>query len=74
MLNGNDRFLFTMLLKLSRAVNGHFEHYCVYFVIKSTFHAIQCSFGGPYGLKELRNVLMVMKCFVYNTIETSVTD
>ena len=23
----------------------------------------QCSYGGPYGLKEQRNVFMGMKCF-----------
>ena len=40
------------------------EHYRVDLVIKSSnFHAIQCSCGGPYGLKEHRNVFMVMECF-----------
>ena len=24
---------------------------------------MQCSYGGPYGLKEHRNVFMMMKCF-----------
>ena len=49
------------------------EHYRVYLVISSNFHAIHCSYGGLYGLKEHRNVFIVMKCFVYNIIETSVT-
>ena len=41
------------------------EHYRVDLVIySSNFHAIQCSYGGPYGLKEHRNVFMVMKCFL----------
>ena len=40
------------------------EHYRVDLVIKSgNFHAIQCSYGDPYGLKEHRSVFMVMKCF-----------
>ena len=39
------------------------EHYRVDLVIKrSICHAIQCSYGGPYRLKEHRNVFMVMKC------------
>ena len=41
------------------------EHYRVDLVIySSNFHAIQCSYGGPYGLKEHRNVFMVIKCFL----------
>ena len=41
------------------------EHYRVDLVIQSSnFHAIQCSYGGPYGLNEHRNVLMVMKWFL----------
>ena len=41
------------------------EHYRVDLVIKSSnFHASQCYYGGSYGLKEHRNVFMVMKCFL----------
>ena len=41
------------------------EHYRVDLVIESSnLHAIQCCYGDPYGLKEHRNVFMVMKCFL----------
>ena len=33
-LYGDDMFLSTILLELSDAVNGHYEYYRVYFVIK----------------------------------------
>ena len=63
MLYGDYKFLSTILLKLSGAVNGRYLTLSCLFRKSSNIHAIQCSYGGTYGLKEHRNVLMVIKCF-----------
>ena len=64
MFYGDDMFLSTTLLELSVAVNGH---YWTLSCLLCNKVAIFMQFSAPMeahiGLKEHRNVFMVMKCF-----------
>ena len=65
MLYGDAMFLSTILLKLSGAVNGHYwTLLCLVCNKVAIFMQFSAGpYGGPYGLKEHRNLFMVMKCF-----------